>query len=62
MVYFCLTVLELTWGPSRGAREPAASHYGIDETALNALWELSSTKGGVGARKAQGVLLEYSKP
>ena len=61
MVYFCLTALELPWGPGRGAREPAASHYGVDETVLNALWELGSTKGGVGARKAQGVPLEYTR-
>ena len=61
MVYFCLTVLEVTWGPRRGARELTASHYGVDETVLDALCKLSSTKGGVGARKARGVSLEYTR-
>ena len=53
MVYFCLTILELPWGPGRGAREPAASHYGVDETVLDTLGELSSTKGGVGASTSE---------
>ena len=58
MAYFCLTVLELPWGRRR--RKRAASHYGIDETVLGKLGELTSTKGGVGARKAQGVPSEYT--
>ena len=60
MVYFCLRVLELPWGRGRGTREPAASHYGVDEAVLDALGELSSTNGGVGATKAQGMPLEYT--
>ena len=60
MAYFCLTVLEMPWGPGRGARKPAANHYRIDQTVLDRLGELSSTKGGVGARKAQGVQLEFA--
>ena len=58
MVYFCLTVLEFPWGSRR--RQGAANHYGIDETVLGNLGELTSTKGGVGARKAQSVPLEYT--
>ena len=41
-------------------REPAASHYGVDEAVLDALGKLSSTNGGVGATKAQGMPLEYT--
>ena len=58
MAYFCLTVLASPWGSRR--RKRAAGHYGIDEPVLGKLGELTSEKGGAGARKAQGVPLEYT--
>ena len=55
MAYFCLTVLEASTGERRGRRAVAAKRYCISEAVLKQLGELSSTKGGVGARKAEGV-------
>lgn len=55
MAYFCLTVLEASTGECRGRRAAAAQRYCISEAVLKQLGELSSTKGGVGARKAEGV-------
>ena len=55
MAYFCLTVLEASTGERRGRRSAAAKQYCISEAVLKQLGELSSTKGGVGARKAEGV-------
>ena len=60
MAYFCLTVLEMPWRSCRGARKKAAKHYRIDKTVLDQLGKLSSTKGGVGARKEEGVHLEFT--
>ena len=60
MTYFCLNILENRWRSCRGARNKAAKHYRIDKTVLDKLAELSSTKGGVGARKAEGVLSEFT--
>ncbi len=54
MAFFCLTVLELPWRPDRGARKRVPNHYAVDETVLRELGRLTSTRGGVGARKAQG--------
>ena len=60
MAYFCLTVLE-TSTPQRGsARKAAAKRYSIDEPVLRRIGELTSTKGGAGARKAAGTQHELS--
>ena len=54
--YFCLTVLEYPFTPpKKGKRERAAASYGIDVEVLQSIGELSSTKGGSGARKREGV-------
>ena len=54
--YFCLTVLEHPFTPpQRGKRLRAAASYGIDVDVLQRIGELSSTKGGSGARKREGV-------
>ena len=55
MAYFCLTVLEAATGERRGRRAAAAKRYCISKAVLKQLADLSSTKGGVGARKAEGV-------
>ena len=54
--YFCLTVLEHPFTPpQKGKRLRAAASYGIDVDVLDRIGELSSTKGGSGARKREGV-------
>ena len=62
--YFCLTVVEQSVGPmtsrkrsrSGGRRRiAAASYYCIDVDVLQQIGKLSSTKGGTGARKREGV-------
>ena len=60
MAYFCLTVLEMPRRFRGGARKKAAKHYRIDKTVLDQLGKLSSTKGGVGARKEEGIHLEFT--
>ena len=55
MAYFCLTVLEASTGKRRGQRAAAAKRYHINRRVLNQLAELSTTKGGASARKAEGV-------
>ncbi len=55
MAYFCLTVLEASTGKRRGQRAAAAKQYHINRQVLNQLAELSTTKGGAHARKAEGV-------
>ena len=52
MAYFCLTVLEDKF--TNAKRRSAAKSFRIDLAVLDAVGELSSTKGGVGsARKAE---------
>lgn len=54
MAYFCLTVLEHGVQPPR-RRETAASRWRIDKAVLDRVAELSSTRGGNAARKANGI-------
>lgn len=54
MAYFCLTVLEHSVQPPR-RREKAARRWQIDESLLDRVAELSSTRGGTAARKAEGI-------
>lgn len=60
MAYFCLTVLVNSTGCRGGGRKEAAKLYHIDKPVLDQLGHLSSTKGGMGARKAEGVNQELS--
>ena len=54
--YFCLTVLEYPFTPPRkGKRERAAASYNVDYAVLKSIGDLSSEKGGSGARKRDGV-------
>ena len=55
MAYFCLTVLGECSKKKKGWLEAAAKKYQIDMPALKKISELSSIKGGLGARKADGV-------
>ena len=69
MAYFCLTVLEHSTGRERkryskanapkdkkkGKRNEVEGKYQIDLSVLDMIGELSSEKGGGGARKADGV-------
>ena len=55
MAYFCLTVLLASTRERRGQLKVAAERYRICQPVLKRLTDLSSTKGGVGARKAKGV-------
>ena len=51
--YFCLTVLEYPFTPPK--RKRAAASYRVELEVLQRIGELSSTKGGSGARKREGV-------
>ena len=55
MAYFCLDVLEHSMGPEKIGRHAAAREYRIAFSVLDRIGELSSEKGGGGARKADGV-------
>ena len=55
MAYFCLTVLEASTEKRRGRRAAAAKRYHISRRVLDRFAELSTTKGGARARKANGV-------
>ena len=59
MAYFCLTMFEKRPLSNRGysnrARKSAANEYWIDLDVLSQIGELSSEKGGQGARKARGI-------
>ena len=55
LAYFCLTVLEASTEKRRGRRAAAAKRYHISRQVLDRLAELSTTKGGASARKANGV-------
>ena len=54
MAYFCLTVLEHSVQPPK-RREKTARRWRIEETVLDRVAELSSTRGGTAARKAEGI-------
>lgn len=55
MAYFCLSYLEDSTGKNKNRRKTAAQKYQIDGAVLKKIGELSSKKGGQGARKAVGV-------
>ena len=54
MAYFCLTFLESLSEQNNNRRKAVAQKYQIDKTVLNKVGELSTKKGGQGARKAIG--------
>ena len=54
MAYFCLTVLEHSVQPPK-RREKAARRWRIEKAVLDRVAELSSTRGGTAARKAEGI-------
>ncbi len=58
MANFCLTVLEAS--AKGGQRTAAAKKYGISRNVLTALGRLASEKGGLEARKAEGVANEFT--
>ena len=60
MAYFCLTVLEASTGKRRKRLKAAAKKYCIDQKVLTNLRRLASTKGGAGARKAEGLSAELT--
>ena len=60
MAYFCLDVLRASTGKRRGRLAAAARRYRISERALNRLTNLTSNKGGAGARKAEGIHQELT--
>lgn len=55
MAYFCLTVLRHSSGPSTSTLRAVGQYYGIHVDVLRTLSRLSSTKGGVTARKAEAI-------
>ncbi|MDE0342656.1 MAG: hypothetical protein OXK82_05705 [Deltaproteobacteria bacterium] len=55
MAYFCLDVLLATTGKRKGRLERAAKRYRVSQPVLKRLADLTSTKGGADARKAEGV-------
>ena len=57
MAYFCLTVLEM----KEGGRLEAAKKYQIGGHVLAKVGKLSSHKGGLAARKAEGVGTEMTE-
>ena len=61
MAYFCFTVLRDSQGPSSSRLSAGARYYGIREDVLRTLSRLSSTKGGAGARKADGIHQELTR-
>ena len=67
--YFCLTMLEAIPGPSRIReerspslrRKNAALHFCVDADVLMKVGELSTTKGGPDARKAEGTSEDFTE-
>ena len=63
MAYFCLSILENvkhnvlqnSKQKQQNPRSKAAEYYRIEEQVLDKIGELSSSKGGAEARKADGV-------
>ena len=60
MAYFCLEVLLASTGKRRGRLVAAARRYRISQRVLNRLADLTSSKGGAGARKAEGAHQELT--
>ena len=60
MAYFCLTVLEGSTGKGKRRLKAVARKYCIDQKVLTNLKRLASTKGGAGARKAEGLACELT--
>lgn len=68
MAYFCVTTLEKAASFATGNVEASASlqrilaakHYGISKNLIAKVAQLSTKKGGLEARKAQGTALEYT--
>lgn len=54
--YFCLTALER----AAGGRDAAAAHYALTKKLLATIGDLTANKGGKEARKADGMLLDFS--
>lgn len=61
IAYFCLTFLESLSGQNKNRRKAVAQKYQIDKTVLNKVGELSTKKGGQGARKAIGSDKDFTK-
>ena len=57
---FCLTVLEAATGEGKNRRAAAAQTYKIDKHVLGRIGDLSANKGGVEARKADGLSTDFS--
>jgi hypothetical protein len=57
MAYMCLTILEA----GEGGRKKAAAKLAVDERVLKKLGELTSTRGGSEARKADGISAPLSE-
>ena len=53
--YFCLTVLEASKGKRRFRLPAAAKRYRVSQPVLKQLANLTPNRGGMDARKAQGV-------
>ena len=60
MAYFCLSFLENMSGQNNDRRKAAAQKYQIDKTVLYKIGDLTSNKGGQGARKAVGANKDYT--
>jgi hypothetical protein len=57
---FCLTMVEKAAGGKPNARTKAANQFGIDKPVLDMIALLCAIKGGIDARKANGVQQEFS--
>ena len=60
MAYFCLSFLENMSGQNNDRRKAAAQKYQIDKTVLYKIGDLTSNKGGQGARKAVRANKDYT--
>lgn len=60
MAYFCLTVVQILSRQKNNQRKTSAKKYQIDEAILDKIGDLSSEKGGQGARKAVGSDEEFT--
>jgi hypothetical protein len=58
---FCLTLLEAIPGSPSKRRKNAASHFCVDVDVLRKVGELSTTKGGPDARKAEGASEDFTE-
>ena len=60
MASFCLTVLEAATGADKKKRSAATETFKIDKCVLSRIGDLSANKGGVEARKADGLATDFS--